>query len=136
MNLGDSFMRNVYALFDYGTLSTEGSQADNAFIQLLPLTDPQQAGIDFQTSRAKQLANSPPEASRDQIMANITGSAVASNSTATSASASAATSSSTSTSSSKSSSSSARSASSQNAILAESLLLGLVTITMYFTFGA
>lgn len=107
MNLGDVFLRNVYALFDYGTLGIQNNQqvVDDAFIQLLPRTDPQLALSDFTSSRSKQLSNSAPEATEDQIKAVLSGNATAAGTGATTVTGTTPSSSPTSTSASKKSSS-------------------------------
>ncbi|EAU86016.1 hypothetical protein CC1G_11688 [Coprinopsis cinerea okayama7 len=52
MIFGMAFMRNVYALFDYGDfLSTSTSQLAEPYIQLLSLTDREEAHSDFVTVR-------------------------------------------------------------------------------------
>ncbi|PSS35535.1 hypothetical protein PHLCEN_2v1498 [Hermanssonia centrifuga] len=54
--LGDSFLRNVYASFDFGDAGT----TNNSFIQLLPTTDPSAAWTEFVLARAETLAGLPP----------------------------------------------------------------------------
>lgn len=49
--LGAAFLRNVYALYNYGDIPAGGFDVETAFIQFLPLTDPQSALADFQSSR-------------------------------------------------------------------------------------
>lgn len=68
MLLGDSFLRNAYSLFDYGDFTgEEGDQVANAYAQVLALTDPSDALADFKTSRSAALAQSPPEATLEEI---------------------------------------------------------------------
>lgn len=61
--LGDTFLRNVYALFNYGQLAGWDQQqaVEDAYIQLLPRTDPQLALSDFNSSRSKEMSNLPPD---------------------------------------------------------------------------
>ncbi|KAJ7659157.1 aspartic peptidase domain-containing protein [Mycena polygramma] len=56
--LGDSFMRNVYSIFNFGN-SVSNSSTGNASIQLLSLTDPATAATDVATVRMAQLAAGP-----------------------------------------------------------------------------
>ncbi|QRV72563.1 aspartyl protease [Ceratobasidium sp. AG-Ba] len=61
--LGDAFLRNVYAVYNYGDfVKTEsGFKTNSPFIQFLPLTNATTASADFKQSRAKTLASLPPE---------------------------------------------------------------------------
>lgn len=63
MILGDAFLRNVYALYNYGDFVTteSGSSYGTPFVQLLPLTDSQKASAEFKEARAKDLASLPPQ---------------------------------------------------------------------------
>ncbi|KAJ3552575.1 hypothetical protein NM688_g4082 [Phlebia brevispora] len=58
--LGDAFLRNVYASFNYGEISVSGNQS---YVQLLPTTDLDEALPDFLASRANVLSSMPPELS-------------------------------------------------------------------------
>ncbi|KAI0248605.1 acid protease [Lactifluus subvellereus] len=52
MILGMSFLRNVYALFDYGNyIEASSNDRGDPYIQLLPLTDPTTAHTDFVSVR-------------------------------------------------------------------------------------
>lgn len=82
MLLGDAFLRNVYALFSYGQLSSSASSVSEAFIQLLPRTDPQLAVQDFESSRQAVLKKSPKEATVEQVRASL-GSAAGNDDSAT-----------------------------------------------------
>ncbi|KAJ7141632.1 aspartic peptidase domain-containing protein [Mycena filopes] len=55
---GDSFLRNAYAAFDFGT---GGSTRGPAFVQLLSQTDPTKSAADLVNVRKQTLANLPPE---------------------------------------------------------------------------
>ncbi|KAG8741995.1 hypothetical protein FRC10_002112 [Ceratobasidium sp. 414] len=61
--LGDAFLRNVYAVYNYGNYSgTEsGLSHDTPFIQLLPLTNASVASAEFKDARAKALQFFPPQ---------------------------------------------------------------------------
>ncbi|KAI0349533.1 acid protease [Trametes cingulata] len=57
--LGDTFLRNVYASFNYGTRN--GNNFNAPFVQMVSTTpDLNQANQEFQTQRAAQLAKLPP----------------------------------------------------------------------------
>lgn len=56
--LGDSFLKNVYAAFDYGDWTPDNSTADIPFIQLLPTTDGKDAMTEFGQVRPKQVRKS------------------------------------------------------------------------------
>lgn len=72
MLLGDVFLRNVYSLFDYGDFTGEkGDQVANAYAQVLALTDPKNALADFNRSRSAALAQSPPEATFEEIQGQV-----------------------------------------------------------------
>ncbi|KAI0784375.1 aspartic peptidase domain-containing protein [Abortiporus biennis] len=53
MILGDSFMRNVYSLFDFGNFTT--SSDGNPFMQLLSLTNKDQAWSEFDSLNEKRI---------------------------------------------------------------------------------
>ncbi|QRV84310.1 aspartyl protease [Ceratobasidium sp. AG-Ba] len=61
--LGDAFLRNVYAVYNYGDfVKTEsGFKTNSPFIQFLPLTNATAASADFKKARAQALASLPPE---------------------------------------------------------------------------
>ncbi|KAG8708040.1 hypothetical protein FRC09_001478 [Ceratobasidium sp. 395] len=61
--LGDSFLRNVYTVWNYGDFidGTTGSPRGNPYIKLLPLTDPTAASAEFKSARAAHLATLPPQ---------------------------------------------------------------------------
>jgi len=60
--LGDAFLRNVYASFNYGDTSTP------PFVQLLSTTDPDAAWAEFLTARAKTLKSLPPTMDPSQLI--------------------------------------------------------------------
>ncbi|KAF7297291.1 Six-hairpin glycosidase [Mycena indigotica] len=55
---GDSFLRNVYSVFDFGT---GGGKNETAFVQLLSLTDPAKSPQDLVNVRMQAMKNMPPE---------------------------------------------------------------------------
>ncbi|THG99797.1 hypothetical protein EW026_g2607 [Hermanssonia centrifuga] len=55
--LGDSFLRNVYASFDYGDTDSTGV---NSFVQLISTTNQGEALTDFAATRAQVLKSLPP----------------------------------------------------------------------------
>ncbi|KAJ7716090.1 aspartic peptidase domain-containing protein [Mycena metata] len=57
---GDSFLRNVYTVFDFGT---GGNTKGNPFVQMLSTTDDSKAQSDLVTVRSALMANMPPEIS-------------------------------------------------------------------------
>ncbi|CAE6460267.1 unnamed protein product [Rhizoctonia solani] len=61
--LGDAFLRNVYAVYNYGDfVKTEsGLNTSSPFIQLLPLTNATAASKEFKNARAKTLQGLPPQ---------------------------------------------------------------------------
>ncbi|KAG8700838.1 hypothetical protein FRC09_005727 [Ceratobasidium sp. 395] len=63
--LGDSFLRNVYSLYDYGDYiqGRSGLPQGDPYVKLLPLTDPTAASAEFKTARAASLsaAGMPPQ---------------------------------------------------------------------------
>ncbi|KAG8776771.1 hypothetical protein FRC12_000698 [Ceratobasidium sp. 428] len=61
--LGDAFLRNVYAVYNYGDYNNteSGLSHDTPFIQLLPLTNASVASAEFKDARAKALKFFPPE---------------------------------------------------------------------------
>jgi saccharopepsin len=58
--LGDSFLRNVYAIYDFGDADTNGIMG-KPYVKLLPLTDPTAASASFKKNRATTLAQLPAE---------------------------------------------------------------------------
>lgn len=68
MLLGDAFLRNAYALFDYGDfVDPSKNETKDAFIQLLALEDADDALSDFTQSRQNALSQLPPEATLAQV---------------------------------------------------------------------
>ncbi|KAG8714540.1 hypothetical protein FRC11_008095, partial [Ceratobasidium sp. 423] len=61
--LGDAFLRNVYAVYNYGDfVKTEsGLNTSSPFIQVLPLTNSTAASEEFKVTRAKTLKGLPPQ---------------------------------------------------------------------------
>jgi len=55
---GDSFLRNVYTAFDFGT---GGSTQGTPFVQMLSQTDPTKSAADLINVRKQTMANMPPE---------------------------------------------------------------------------
>ncbi|TCD64731.1 hypothetical protein EIP91_003687 [Steccherinum ochraceum] len=53
--LGDAFMRNVYSLFDFGSLTTVNDSAP--FVQLLSITDQEQAYANFEAANQARVAS-------------------------------------------------------------------------------
>ncbi|KAJ7660373.1 hypothetical protein DFH06DRAFT_1472396 [Mycena polygramma] len=64
---GDSFLRNVYSVFDFGDNTTDPS------MRFLALTDATEAADDFARVRQQLLANNPPELSPDALIALFDG---------------------------------------------------------------
>ncbi|KDN45156.1 hypothetical protein RSAG8_05071, partial [Rhizoctonia solani AG-8 WAC10335] len=58
--LGDSFLRNVYAVYDFGDFDASGKMG-KPYVKLLPLTDPEIASASFKKNRAATLAQLPAE---------------------------------------------------------------------------
>ncbi|QRV94007.1 aspartyl protease [Ceratobasidium sp. AG-Ba] len=65
--LGDSFLRNVYAVYDFGDFDSSGNMG-KPYVKLLPLTDPTAASAGFKKSRAAALSQLPPEGSFDGLV--------------------------------------------------------------------
>ncbi|KAJ1306263.1 hypothetical protein OPQ81_010967 [Rhizoctonia solani] len=61
--LGDAFLRNVYAVYNYGDfVKTEsGLNTSSPFIQILPLTNFTTASEEFKAARTQALAGLPPQ---------------------------------------------------------------------------
>ncbi|KAF8670181.1 Eukaryotic aspartyl protease [Rhizoctonia solani] len=61
--LGDAFLRNVYAVYNYGDfVKTEsGLNTSSPFIRLLPLTNATAASEEFKQTRTKSLQGLPPQ---------------------------------------------------------------------------
>ncbi|TCD62014.1 hypothetical protein EIP91_007609 [Steccherinum ochraceum] len=72
--LGDSFMRNVYSLFDFGNLTDANDS--QPFIQLLSVTDKDQAWADFDTVQRARVASFQAYASNATSTATSTASIV------------------------------------------------------------
>ncbi|KAJ7660383.1 aspartic peptidase domain-containing protein [Mycena polygramma] len=64
---GNSFLRNVYAVYDFGDDNTDPS------MRFLALTNATEAAADFARTRTQLLANSPPELSPDALIALFDG---------------------------------------------------------------
>ncbi|KAJ6458919.1 aspartic peptidase domain-containing protein [Mycena vitilis] len=64
---GDSFLRNVYSVFDFGDNTTD------PYMRFLALTDANEAAADFARVRQQLLANNPPEISPDALIALFDG---------------------------------------------------------------
>ncbi|KAI1796364.1 aspartic peptidase domain-containing protein [Ganoderma leucocontextum] len=82
--LGDAFLRNVYASFDYGDYDpTNNSTNGNPFVQMLPTTNATTMWNEFQTERAATLAQLPPAIDPALLVQYEAGSAPPSSSTGT-----------------------------------------------------
>jgi len=55
---GDSFLRNSYTVFDFGT---GGTSKSNPFVQMLPVTDATKSAADLISVRTANMKNMPPE---------------------------------------------------------------------------
>lgn len=64
--LGDAFLRNVYAVYDFGDFDASGNMG-KPYVKLLPLTDPTAASASFKKNRAAALAQLPAEGDVTQI---------------------------------------------------------------------
>ncbi|KAF8757325.1 Acid protease [Rhizoctonia solani] len=64
--LGDSFLRNVYAVYDFGDFDASGNMG-KPYIKLLPLTDPVAASASFKKNRAAALAQLPSEGDASKL---------------------------------------------------------------------
>jgi saccharopepsin len=60
ISLGDTFLRNVYSVFDFGDYLRDGSTSD-PYMQLLSTLDPATAISQVATIRGQTMANLPPE---------------------------------------------------------------------------
>ncbi|KAJ1304596.1 hypothetical protein OPQ81_005739 [Rhizoctonia solani] len=58
--LGDSFLRNVYAVYDFGDFDASGNMG-KPYVKLLSLTDSEAASASFKKNRAASLAQLPPQ---------------------------------------------------------------------------
>lgn len=58
--LGDSFLRNAYAVYDFGDFDASGNMG-KPYVKLLPLTDQTAASASFKKNRAAVLAQLPAE---------------------------------------------------------------------------
>ncbi|CAA7263719.1 unnamed protein product [Cyclocybe aegerita] len=72
MSLGDSFLRNVYSVFDFGDPLPDGSTGE-PYMQLLSLVDPTEAVSEVATIRGKTLATLPPEIDPATLVRILTG---------------------------------------------------------------
>ncbi|KAG8730196.1 hypothetical protein FRC12_020423 [Ceratobasidium sp. 428] len=77
--LGDSFLRNVYSVYDYGDFDASGNMG-KPYVKLLPLTDPTAASAGFKKNRAAALAQLPPEGSIQDLVGVSSKTSVASSS--------------------------------------------------------
>jgi len=68
---GDSFLRNAYTAFDFGT---GGSTKGNPFVQMLSQTDATKAASDLTTVRTALMAKMPPEVSPLELVMIFNGS--------------------------------------------------------------
>ncbi|TFK72982.1 acid protease [Pluteus cervinus] len=66
--LGDTFLRNVYTIFDFGDDTGDNTAP---FIQLLSTTDPVDAALDVTTIRNATLASLPPELSPSEVVDGV-----------------------------------------------------------------
>ncbi|KAG9103064.1 hypothetical protein FRC06_000303 [Ceratobasidium sp. 370] len=64
---GDSFLRNVYAVYDFGDFDASGNMG-KPYVKLLPLTDPTAASASFKKNRAATLAQLPAEGSIQELI--------------------------------------------------------------------
>ncbi|KDQ06684.1 hypothetical protein BOTBODRAFT_39405 [Botryobasidium botryosum FD-172 SS1] len=58
--LGDTFLRNVYAVYNFGDTNPATGAPGEPYVQILSLTDQTEAAADFKASRTKALASLPP----------------------------------------------------------------------------
>jgi len=65
--LGDSFLRNVYSVYDFGHPSASDDEGVMPVMQLLAQTDPEKAKTEAVQAREATLSTRPPEISPDQI---------------------------------------------------------------------
>ncbi|KAJ6572010.1 aspartic peptidase domain-containing protein [Mycena capillaripes] len=73
---GDSFLRNAYTVFDFGT---GGNTKGNPFVQLLSQTDATKAAADLITVRSALMANMAPEISPIDLVKIFNGSELSGN---------------------------------------------------------
>ncbi|KAJ8509262.1 hypothetical protein ONZ45_g8551 [Pleurotus djamor] len=73
--LGDSFLRNVYVAYNYGSRDTRGQVTGEPFIQMIPTTNIEEAQNEFAAIRKKQLQSFPPLFSPAQLRAAALGQA-------------------------------------------------------------
>ncbi|KAF8892820.1 aspartic peptidase domain-containing protein [Gymnopilus junonius] len=69
--LGDSFLRNVYSIFDFGDNAANGAISD-PYIQLLSTLDPAKAISEVATIRGQTLASLPPEMDPTRLVGLVT----------------------------------------------------------------
>ncbi|KAI0699010.1 aspartic peptidase domain-containing protein [Cytidiella melzeri] len=72
MIMGDVFLRNVIASFNFGNWTQASTPNDGSFIQLLPITNFSSAWPDFITTRTANLKDLPAEPSYAQLQAIFT----------------------------------------------------------------
>ncbi|VDB92470.1 unnamed protein product [Peniophora sp. CBMAI 1063] len=65
--LGDSFMRNVYTAFDYGSVSPAGEAKKTPSVKMRSISSSVVDFADYQFYRRKNLASLPPEATKEQL---------------------------------------------------------------------
>ncbi|KDQ61393.1 hypothetical protein JAAARDRAFT_171578 [Jaapia argillacea MUCL 33604] len=68
MILGDAFLRNVYALFDYGEYNNTDGFSDQSYVRLLSTTNGSTAYSDFVSSRNQTLQHYPPELPPSELL--------------------------------------------------------------------
>ncbi|VDC02008.1 unnamed protein product [Peniophora sp. CBMAI 1063] len=67
MLLGDSFLRNSYTAFDYGSFSEDDDMLKSPSVKMLPLSSADEDYPEFLTYRAKNLASLPKEATKAEV---------------------------------------------------------------------
>ncbi|KAF5325311.1 hypothetical protein D9619_009569 [Psilocybe cf. subviscida] len=76
ISLGDTFLRNVYSVFDFGDSNPDGSTGE-PYVRLLAQTDPLKAKQQVITIRSATMANMPPEIDPATLIGYLTGSSAA-----------------------------------------------------------
>ncbi|KAF8963536.1 aspartic peptidase domain-containing protein [Flammula alnicola] len=72
ISLGDTFLRNVYSVFDFGDTLANGSTGD-PYMQLLSKIDPAKAIAQVASIRGQTMASLPPELDPATLVALLTG---------------------------------------------------------------
>ncbi|TFY71525.1 hypothetical protein EVG20_g1470 [Dentipellis fragilis] len=85
--LGQGFLRNTYASFDFGEKDANGMITVDPFIQLMSTEDANEIQADFMKSRTEALSQLPPEATVDQVKAELAAQTAGQNSTGAASSA-------------------------------------------------